>query len=120
LKSNVFNADLDLDNVVSSSEMPEWEKVGNLSMTVLQGLSKLGFVKPTEIQAKTIPLGLEGHDIMGKASTGSGKTLAYGIPILEKLVQSQRTKNNDPIGLILPQQGNWPNRSLNIYKKLQN
>ena len=100
LKSNVFNADLDLDNVVSSSEMPEWEKVGNLSMTVLQGLSKLGFVKPTEIQAKTIPLGLEGHDIMGKASTGSGKTLAYGIPILEKLVQSQRTKNNDPIGLI--------------------
>ncbi|SMN19555.1 similar to Saccharomyces cerevisiae YBR142W MAK5 Essential nucleolar protein, putative DEAD-box RNA helicase required for maintenance of M1 dsRNA virus [Maudiozyma saulgeensis] len=100
LKTNVFNASLDLDDVVSSSELPEWEKVGNLSMTVLQGLSKLGFVKPTEIQAKTVPLGLEGHDIMGKASTGSGKTLAYGIPILEKLVQSQATKNNDPIGLI--------------------
>lgn len=100
LTTNVFNADLDLEDVISSSELPEWQKIGNLSMTVLQGLSKLGFVKPTEIQAKTIPLGLEGHDIMGKASTGSGKTLAYGIPILEKLVASQNTKNKDPIGLI--------------------
>lgn len=100
LSSNVFNANVDLTDVVSSEEMPEWAKVANLSMTVLQGLSKLGFVKPTEIQAKTVPLGLEGHDIMGKASTGSGKTLAYGIPILENLVQSQGSKNNDPIGLI--------------------
>lgn len=100
LKTNVFNADLDLEDVVAPSDLPEWNKVANLSMTILQGLSKLGFTKPTEIQAKTIPLGLNDHDIMGKASTGSGKTLAYGIPILEKMVKSKAIKSKDSIALI--------------------
>lgn len=102
LTSNVFNADVDVDNIVSPVDLPEWNKIAKLSMTTLQGLSKLGFDKPTEIQAKTIPLGLKGDDIMGKASTGSGKTLAYGIPILEKLIESYKsddTKKN-PISLI--------------------
>ncbi|KAH3680853.1 hypothetical protein WICPIJ_008066 [Wickerhamomyces pijperi] len=66
-------------------DLPSWAKCG-LSQNTLQGLSKLGFNKPTPIQSKTIPLCKEGKDIIGKASTGSGKTLAYGIPILEKLV----------------------------------
>ena len=71
----------------------------DLSFTTLQGLSQLGFLRPTEIQAKTIPLALQNEDIMGKASTGSGKTLAYGIPILETLVKD-RTASERPVGLI--------------------
>ncbi|SCV00607.1 LAME_0G10858g1_1 [Lachancea meyersii CBS 8951] len=86
LKSNVFGGDIDLENLEA---LPEWTNKMKLSMTTLQGLSEQYFVRPTEIQSKAIPLALEGHDIMGKASTGSGKTLAYGIPILEKLVADQ-------------------------------
>ncbi|SCU88890.1 LAFA_0E15104g1_1 [Lachancea sp. 'fantastica'] len=95
LELNVFDGDVDVDDLDS---LPEWTNKMKLSMTTLQGLSKQYFVRPTEIQATAIPLALEGHDIMGKASTGSGKTLAYGIPILEKLVADQ--SGNKTIGII--------------------
>lgn len=45
-------------------------------------LEKIGFIEPTEIQAKTIPAILAGHDIMASAETGSGKTAAYALPII--------------------------------------
>lgn len=45
-------------------------------------LEKIGFVEPTEIQEKTIPAILAGHDIMASAETGSGKTAAYALPII--------------------------------------
>lgn len=47
-------------------------------------LDKLGIKKPFPIQAKAVPLALEGRDIFGQAQTGSGKTLAFGIPIVER------------------------------------
>ncbi|EDO19275.1 hypothetical protein Kpol_1036p17 [Vanderwaltozyma polyspora DSM 70294] len=98
LKTNVFNTDIDLEDI-TPSDLPEWtEKVGELSFTTLHGLTKLGFNKPTLIQEEAIPMALKGEDIMGKASTGSGKTLAYGIPIIEKLMKSK--SNTAPIGLI--------------------
>ena len=46
-------------------------------------LVSLGITVPTAIQAETIPLLLEGHDVIGQAHTGSGKTLAFGLPLLE-------------------------------------
>lgn len=88
LQSQVFNADLDIEDV-DVAEFPEWNKLGKLSVTTLQGLTKLGFSKPTDIQAKAIPEAMKGEDIMGKAATGSGKTLAYGIPILEKMLNNK-------------------------------
>ena len=92
LKSNVFSADLALDDI-SPSELPDWtDAIGELSFTTLHGLTTLGFNKPTAIQEQAIPLALNGRDIMGKASTGSGKTLAYGIPILETLIKTEDTK----------------------------
>lgn len=78
-------------------DLPEWSSL-ELSNNTLQGLSQLDFEKPTPIQKRTIPLCLEGKDIIGKASTGSGKTLAYGIPILERLVANKESKF--PTGLI--------------------
>ncbi|NTW04654.1 MAG: DEAD/DEAH box helicase [Peptococcaceae bacterium] len=45
----------------------------------------MGFEEPTPIQAKTIPLLLEGKDVIGQAQTGTGKTAAFGIPIVERL-----------------------------------
>jgi len=45
----------------------------------------MGFEEATPIQAKTIPLSMEGKDLIGQAQTGTGKTAAFGIPLIEKL-----------------------------------
>jgi len=54
------------------------------------GIQKAGYQTPTPIQAQAIPLILEGHDIMGLAQTGTGKTAAFVLPILQKLMASNR------------------------------
>ena len=51
-------------------------------------LDRLGFIHPTPIQEKSIPLALEGKDILGSAQTGTGKTFAFTLPILEKFLDS--------------------------------
>ncbi|MCC6315690.1 MAG: DEAD/DEAH box helicase, partial [Thermomicrobiales bacterium] len=43
------------------------------------------YEQPTEIQQKTIPLLLEGKDVVGQAQTGTGKTAAFGIPLVERV-----------------------------------
>ena len=53
--------------------------------TILASIKKLGFVNPTPIQEKTIPIGLSGQDLIGIAQTGTGKTFAFGIPMLQRL-----------------------------------
>jgi len=52
---------------------------------LLEAIGKLGFVDPTPIQEKSIPLGIEGNDLIAIAQTGTGKTLAFGIPMLQRL-----------------------------------
>jgi len=47
-----------------------------------------GYVNPSPIQDQTIPLGLEGRDIIGIANTGTGKTAAFAIPVLQRLMTS--------------------------------
>lgn len=50
----------------------------------LQGtLKKIGYKKPSPIQASLIPIAMEGYDVIGQAQTGTGKTAAFSIPILE-------------------------------------
>ena len=56
-----------------------------LSQDRLAAIEALGWTKPTPIQAKAIPAGLEGRDVVGIAQTGTGKTAAFMIPALEKL-----------------------------------
>jgi len=56
-----------------------------LSEQTRKALAKMGFDTPTEVQAKTIPLMMDGYDIIAKAPTGTGKTCAFGIPLLECL-----------------------------------
>jgi len=56
-----------------------------LSIKTLEGLDKKGFVNPSPIQAKVIPLLLaDKKNIIGQAATGTGKTAAFGIPMIEK------------------------------------
>jgi len=56
-----------------------------LSPAVLQGVRAAGYVTPTPIQLRGIPLVLAGRDMIGSAQTGTGKTAAFALPILTKL-----------------------------------
>jgi ATP-dependent RNA helicase RhlE len=58
-----------------------------IAPNLLEILDSLKFVTPTPIQAQTIPVAIEGKDVVGIAQTGTGKTLAYGIPMLQRLSQ---------------------------------
>jgi len=60
-----------------------------LSPTVLEGVKAMGYVDPTPIQLRAIPLIMEGRDVIGSAQTGTGKTAAFALPILSKLDQHQ-------------------------------
>ena len=55
----------------------------DLSPEIMDALDKMGFSAMTPVQEQTIPLMMEGHDIIAIAPTGTGKTLAFGIPMLE-------------------------------------
>ncbi|HAU28946.1 MAG TPA: ATP-dependent RNA helicase [Rhodospirillaceae bacterium] len=59
-----------------------------LPAKLLQAIARLGFAKPTPIQAQTLPLALSGRDILGSAQTGTGKTAAFGIPIIVGLMDN--------------------------------
>ncbi len=52
-------------------------------------LEQIGLVKPTPIQAKAIPVALEGNDILGSAQTGTGKTAAFGVPLITHLLNDK-------------------------------
>ena len=53
---------------------------------ILRALADLGFARPTLVQARAIPLALEGRDILARARTGSGKTVAYCVPVAQKIL----------------------------------
>ena len=55
----------------------------DLSNEILKAVGKMGFSQPTPVQEKTIPVMMEGHDVIAIAPTGTGKTVAFGIPMLE-------------------------------------
>ena len=61
-----------------------------LSKLVLQGIEMMGYVMPSPIQEKAIPVLLEGKDIIGQAQTGTGKTLAFGSVLLSCIEKSQQ------------------------------
>ena len=60
---------------------------GGLTLTeqTARALDEMNYREPTEIQAKSIPLLLEGKDVVGQAQTGTGKTAAFGIPLVERI-----------------------------------
>lgn len=55
----------------------------DLSDEILRAVQKMNFTRITPVQEKTIPLMMEGHDVIAIAPTGTGKTCAFGIPMLE-------------------------------------
>ncbi|MFL0267569.1 DEAD/DEAH box helicase [Candidatus Clostridium radicumherbarum] len=68
-----------------------------LNENILKAIDLLNYKHPTEVQRQSIPLVLEGKDVIVKSQTGSGKTAAFGIPICEKIVIDEKA----PQALIL-------------------
>src|SRR5512137_2159704 len=62
-----------------------------LSQPVLEGVKAMGYVEPTPIQLRAIPLIMAGEDVIGSAQTGTGKTAAFALPILTRLGPSNKT-----------------------------
>lgn len=72
--------------------------VFKLNKQLLDAVSESGYITPTPIQQKAIPLALAGHDVLGIAQTGTGKTAAYILPVLMKVKFAQ---GKHPRALIL-------------------
>jgi ATP-dependent RNA helicase RhlE len=79
--SNKQSATIQTDTV-------KFEKLG-ISRELLNIIGKLNFTEPTPVQEQSIPVGIEGHDLVAVAQTGTGKTLAFGIPMIQRLGQMQ-------------------------------
>ncbi|KAJ7181679.1 DEAD-domain-containing protein [Mycena crocata] len=78
------------DSDVISTEQHASFLTMNLARPILKAITTLGFLKPTPIQAATIPVALLGKDVVGGAVTGSGKTAAFIIPMLERLLYREK------------------------------
>lgn len=70
----------------------------DINRQLLNAVADLGYIEPTPIQQKTIPLSLGNHDVLGIAQTGTGKTAAYLLPLLMKVKYAQ---GSSPRALIL-------------------
>jgi ATP-dependent RNA helicase RhlE len=62
-----------------------------LDAKLLRAVADQGYMTMTPIQAKAIPIVLEGRDVMGAAQTGTGKTAAFSIPLLQKMLQHENS-----------------------------
>lgn len=62
----------------------------NLSQEIINAVEELGFSEMTEIQQESIPLLMQGTDVVGRSNTGTGKTAAFGIPAVESITDADR------------------------------
>ena len=79
----------------SAPKEPSYEEIRNqplphtgfedmdISDEVMRAIARMGFTEATPVQKETIPVMMQGHDIIALAPTGTGKTCAFGIPMLE-------------------------------------
>ena len=74
----------------------------NLEEEILDGLWDMHFEEMTPVQEHTIPVILEGHDIIGCAQTGTGKTAAYTLPLLNRLLIEGNEENVVKALIIVP------------------
>lgn len=87
--SNVEDASSETEpSAPSAPSVPKTFKELGLIDSLCEACDKMGYKAPTPIQSESIPLALQGRDIIGLAETGSGKTASFVLPILQGLCTS--------------------------------
>ncbi|GAB3263159.1 DEAD/DEAH box helicase [Arthrobacter pigmenti] len=88
--SETIETEESLSTEETPHELPE-QSFGdfNVRSDIIDSLADAGITHPFPIQAMTLPVALDGHDIIGQAKTGTGKTLGFGIPVLQRVVGRQ-------------------------------
>lgn len=74
----------------------------NLHPKLNQAIDALKWAEPTEVQTQSLPLALEGKDLIISAETGSGKTAAYLIPVLHKLLNTANSQTGSQVLIMVP------------------
>jgi superfamily II DNA/RNA helicase len=82
------------------SVAPGFDEFGIIK-PICSALAAAGITKAFPIQALTLPVALDKHDVIGQARTGTGKTLAFAIPILQQLIGTPRAKPASPRALVV-------------------
>eukprot|EP01120_Amphizonella_sp_Union-15-10_P015172 TRINITY_DN7736_c0_g1_i1.p1 TRINITY_DN7736_c0_g1~~TRINITY_DN7736_c0_g1_i1.p1 ORF type:complete len:611 (-),score=111.77 TRINITY_DN7736_c0_g1_i1:38-1870(-) len=72
-----------------------------LDSRIRKAIHKLGWTKPTLIQASALPLALQGKDVLARASTGTGKTATFVLPILHRLLLEKKTDVTEGIKALI-------------------
>ena len=67
-----------------------------LMPSILRVLEEENYNEPTPIQTRSIPLILDGKDVLGSAQTGTGKTAAFAIPIIQNISNLKKDSNVKP------------------------
>ncbi len=91
----------EIEPFVEENELRQSDQAGiginftdlDLSPEILHAIRDAGYVEPTPIQARAIPIVLKGQDVLGCAQTGTGKTAAYALPILQQLGKISENQN---------------------------
>jgi len=91
--------------LTDKSSLPETEisfASLDLAEPVNKAIETLGYETPSPIQARTIPLLLEGRDVVGLAQTGTGKTAAFALPVLSKLAEADQKYKSPQVLVLAP------------------
>src|SRR5215469_15720685 len=79
---------------------PAFDEFG-VSEPICAALAAAGITRAFPIQALTLPIALDKHDVIGQARTGTGKTLAFAVPILQHLLDTPHGKPRAPRALVV-------------------
>lgn len=73
-----------------------------LSPALVDALTALGYEEPTPIQAESIPVILQGRDLLGQAATGTGKTGAFALPLIQQVIGTTPSASRPAILVLVP------------------
>jgi ATP-dependent RNA helicase DeaD len=88
-----------MPKTLDSTTTPGFASLG-LAEDIVTAITALGYEEPTPVQRETIPLLLEGRDVLAQAATGTGKTAAFALPMLQR-IRAIEAKKRPLGGLIL-------------------
>ena len=80
-----------------SAEPSSFKRLG-LRSELLRAVAEQGYTEPTPIQLKSIPIVIQGRDVMASAQTGTGKTAGFTLPMLQRLCENLPTQDMPPEG----------------------